>query len=494
MTFLNHRGRLVLLLSSLLISLLPSACSSAKPHPANPLPAIPTVKFNIEELPSSPTFPATSTPFLQQITVSRPLYTLDASLDYLNHQLDITQSIAYTNLSSDALNELLIIIEPHRIPNTFELISLKWHNIDQLPDFTLDAGILRVQTINPIRSGERRQINIIYQLKLPAQSGIFGYTPVQANLTNWYPFIPPYQSGIGWLVYQPAQVGEYWVYDSADFDVAIHLDDPDLVIAAPSPAIPIEHGFRYQLQAARSFSWAVSQKFEVLTAHAGDIPVFAYVFPTHRTAGAAALDAAQKAIPIFQDLFGDYPYESLSLIELDYHDGYESDGLFFLGQKYFYAPFASPQNYLTTLSVHETAHQWWCALVGSDQAIEPWLDEALSTYSELLFYENQYPDMVDWWWEFRINRFSPTGFVNSTIYDFDDPILYTHAVYLRGALFLHSLRQHIGDKAFFTSLRQLAALGSQRHITTEDFFAIISQNNPQDISPLLAEYFNTNNQ
>jgi len=45
------------------------------------------------------------------------------------------------------------------------------------------------------------------------------------------------------------------------------------------------------------------------------------------------------------------------------------------------------KNYLTTLSVHETAHQWWDGLVGTDQALEPWLDEALATYAERIFYQ-----------------------------------------------------------------------------------------------------------
>jgi hypothetical protein len=29
---------------------------------------------------------------------------------------------------------------------------------------------------------------------------------------------------------------------------------------------------------------------------------------------------------------------------------------------------------------HETAHQWFYSLVGNDQALDPWLDEALATW------------------------------------------------------------------------------------------------------------------
>jgi hypothetical protein len=96
--------------------------------------------------------------------------------------------------------------------------------------------------------------------------------------------------------------------------------------------------------------------------------------------------------------------------------------------------------------VHVKAHQWWQGLVGNDQAWEPWLDEALSTYSELFFYECHYPALVDWWWHFRVNRFEPTGAVDSTIYDFDHFRPYINTVYLRGALMLHDMRRQAGDE------------------------------------------------
>jgi hypothetical protein len=32
-------------------------------------------------------------------------------------------------------------------------------------------------------------------------------------------------------------------------------------------------------------------------------------------------------------------------------------------------------------AVHETAHQWWYALVGNDEYRHPWMDEALAQYT-----------------------------------------------------------------------------------------------------------------
>jgi len=39
--------------------------------------------------------------------------------------------------------------------------------------------------------------------------------------------------------------------------------------------------------------------------------------------------------------------------------------------------------FLDVITQHETAHQWFYSLVGNDQAHDPWLDEALATWSQL---------------------------------------------------------------------------------------------------------------
>ena len=39
---------------------------------------------------------------------------------------------------------------------------------------------------------------------------------------------------------------------------------------------------------------------------------------------------------------------------------------------------------------HETAHQWWYSVIGNDEISEPWLDEALTEYSTVLYFEEKY--------------------------------------------------------------------------------------------------------
>ena len=41
------------------------------------------------------------------------------------------------------------------------------------------------------------------------------------------------------------------------------------------------------------------------------------------------------------------------------------------------------------LIAHETAHQWWYSVIGNDEINEPWLDEALTEYSTILYFEER---------------------------------------------------------------------------------------------------------
>jgi len=141
------------------------------------------------------------------------------------------------------------------------------------------------------------------------------------------------------------------------------------------------------------------------------------------------------------------------------------------------------------IGVHEMAHQWWFGLVGNDQAMEPWLDEAMAVYSEEIFYRFIYPNSHDWWWNFRVNYFGPSGYVDTNIYEAPSFRAYVNAVYLNGANFMEALNYRMGDDAFFHFLQDYTSRYGRGRATAYDFFAVARQNTTADISDLIAAYF-----
>ena len=422
-------------------------------------------------------------------------YTLSANLDYDNHHLRVDEQITYGNHFDTSLSNLLLLVEPNRYPDGFHLTSLRWSDDQEITDYAFEGAELIITLREPLKPGEIIHLSLSYELNLPQQSAPYGYSERQTNLSDWYPTIPPYIPGAGFLVREPSFPGEHLAYDTADFVVDIHLTSPNsaeglpLTIAASALDKGDQDQHTYRLEAARNFAWSVSDQYQVLITTVADVQVLGYSFPYHASSDEPALQTTADALALFSDLFGPYPHESLSVVEADFLNGMEYEGLNFLSHAFYDYFTGTPENNLVIIAAHEVAHQWFYGQVGNDQALEPWLDEALCTYSESLFYKHTYPDLLEWWWDNRVRFHEPTGWVDSTIYDTNDFKVYKDAVYLRGAMFLDDLRVLIGDEAFNAFLLDYLKQYTDEQATANGFFALLENHTEADLSGLLSKYF-----
>ena len=93
---------------------------------------------------------------------------------------------------------------------------------------------------------------------------------------------------------------------------------------------------------------------------------------------------------------------------------------------------------------HELAHQWWYGVVGNNQVKEPWLDEGLTTFSELLYMHDQVGGSA----EFLVRAAKVSDEIHErrlpvTLYKYSDSI-YGLMVYTRPAAMLWELMDEIG--------------------------------------------------
>jgi hypothetical protein len=424
----------------------------------------------------------------------RTRYYLDVNLDYDAKKVSVDQTISYTNNTGDTISLLPLQVPPAYQAGVFLLTDLQIDQIQPEVKSEFKGALIHLEFDPPLEPDQQIEINLNYQL-FPTQGwGAFGYTQRQLLLADWYPMVPPHRDEPGWVIRPPGQVGEHLAYPLSDFHLNLCLapTQQPLILAVSTPLIKqTGECYQYQAQQVRNISLAISSDYHVATAESDQVTVLAYTFQEHADLGQRAADLVVQSWATFTDLFGDNQRNFISIVEADIFDGLETDGLIYLSEWYYQTADPTPRNLFELLVVHETAHQWFYGYIHNDQALEPWLDEALATYSEVLFYEMHHPQLVDWWWDFRVAAYAPEGMVNASIYDFNHFRPYINAVYLRGATFLQALRDEIGDPAFFEALSLYAQLEGESDYwrTADDFIDIFWWGSDADLTPIFSAFF-----
>ncbi|NQS92184.1 MAG: hypothetical protein HQ574_07200 [Chloroflexi bacterium] len=448
--------------------------------------------------------PATPTPDQgpqpTTIPLERPQYNLAADLDYYNQRIVVEEIILIPHPSQSVLNELVLVVPPNAWFQVFSIQEMVWSEGNPVEGYLLDGVRLTIPLDPPWNPGEQKEIRIRYSLDLPQQNARegygpspFGYTPAQTNLVDWYPMVPPYQEENGWVIHDPWIFGEYLVYPAADFKVDLNMNNPGLVVAASSPAVKEGDLLQYSLTRARNFVFSISPNYVVLEGEVNGTRVYGYIFPGYSISGEAAFKATLESLALYEDLFGPYIQPSLAMVQADFNHGMEYEGLYFQSHGFFDTYSGNQESFLIAIAVHETAHQWWYGQVANDQALEPWLDESLCTFSELAYYEQLYPQSVDWWWATRVNYYEPSGQINRSIYGFqeylDQYLAYRDATYLQGAKFLSDLKNELGEEAFYTFLQDYVDRNQSQIVSGEDFFSLLDTYLDAGPLPWVSEYF-----
>jgi hypothetical protein len=469
-----------------------SLTSTAIPLTNIPLPTITITPTYTTE----PTQTLTPSPKIAQFPNSHH-YRISADLDYGWKVVTAYQQITISHPSDQLLSEIVLVVQPNWYPGTFQLAEIAWMDGTPIDRYSLEGIQLSIPLDESWKPGTTRELSMKFILNLPTLDrgeefgpNPFGYTSRQINLTDWHPFVPPYVDG-EWLVHNPWYYGEHLAYPMADYEAEIRLNNAPAGTVIAANALDQGEGDThfYRLNQSRNFVLSISPEYKMFQEDVDGVTLLGYSFPYEVEIGQAAFDATVEAYRLYNQLFGPYSHDSLTMIQADFLHGMEYDGLYFLSKAFYNTYDGTPATYLVAIAVHETAHQWWFGLVGNDQALEPWLDEALCTFTERIYYENLHPEALGWWLEYRVAYYQPQGWVDQSIYESNGYRPYRDAVYLNGMNFLTELRDLVGEDVFMVFLADYLARNTHRLATTADFFNILSEHTDANWSLLKAKYF-----
>jgi len=420
------------------------------------------------------------------------------------------ERLDYVNNEGVALDELYLRLYPNG-DRTYGAGRLKMNNLTSdgepiAPELEGGGMDAKLPLAEPLPPGGEVRVELDFSGEVPqnfagyngSSYGIYDYTDGVLKLANWFPILAAYDDQ-GWHLDPIYPWGDAVYSETALFEVWITSPQAQVVVASgteldrtANPDGTVTH--HYVSGPMRDFFVAMSPNFKKITAQVGETAVNSYYLAGDEPGGRAALEVATDALGLFDERFGRYPFAELDVVEtpLPWIGGVEYPGLVLISDKlYSSAEYLAREELQFAMIVsHEVSHQWWYSLVGNDVIEEPWLDEALATYSsgvyiEELLGETAYKELLqDWQWNYERARSQTDAPVTASLDRFTNNSTYYGIVYCGGALFYHELQAKIGDEPFFASLQEYFQQFKYRVATTEDLLGIFEEVSGEDLEEL----------
>jgi aminopeptidase N len=187
------------------------------------------------------------------------------------------------------------------------------------------------------------------------------------------------------------------------------------------------------------------------------VPIRFWYLPGHRDGAERLVGEVKDYLAFFESTLGPYPFadEKAGFAETPYL-GMEHQTINAYGNGYKLAPEG-----FDWLMQHEFSHEWFANQLTNAGNADMWLQEGLGSYMQPLYLKWKQGDAAyaAYLWDMRkkVNSrvpLAPAGFVSSAYYD-DADAGWGNDIYYKGAWIMHTLRETIGDKAFFAATRRL---------------------------------------
>lgn len=425
---------------------------------------------------------------IEDIAKNLTNYSLSLSFDDQTKTLKGEQSVDYINSTNTSLNEVWF----HLYPNAFaqgvstkpvslsykekaypngedfggiEIEDVKVGNTQkQINVGGVENQVLKVELNEELFPQERVQIFLTYTVTLPNCLHRFGYGDNTYNFGNFYPVACIYENG-EFDVDAYGSNGDPFYSEMANYNVEIECDG-DFVVATTGEQVLNEvselglRNINAKATAVRDFAFVMSKKFEVISQKTGDTTVMYYYYNDENAE--ESLKAGVDSIKTFSNLFGKYPYKTMSVVKSNFiHGGMEYPNLVYISD--------SVEDYkdYKNVIIHEVAHQWWYNLVGSDACEFAWLDEGLTEYSTLMFYKENPNYNVDVRESLNssLSSYLLYSEISTAVYgEFDSKMTrnvnsfrgdldYVYVTYVKGVLFFDNLNELVGNKNFVKALK-----------------------------------------
>ena len=473
-----------------------------------------------------------------------PKYEIEARVDTAGHIIRAKQKVTLVNNSDKAVKEAYFHIYPNRkytekekrfisryaayfkvnlFPEGFQSGSIKINSVSssgQGLKYQIegeDQTILKIELENEVAAGSSSVIELEYQVEIPHGYGRFGWNKNITSLLRWYPMLSVLDRE-GWHNYPFYPYHQPYFSEAAIYSVKLTVAKEQTLIHSgilkeekqnPDGSKTI---FLESELPLRDFGLALSPDYKVKSLEAGGIKINSYYFEGDDFYAQKAAECARDLMESYSQKLGPYPYKEFNIApSFIAYGGTQSSNLILIDTRVYRLP-KFLARYFDFLIAHETGHQWFYNLVGSDEYKEMVVDEGLNSYFILRYLEDKYgpdakvmalPRALGWLipnFSFRraqTDRYSFTAENGldspalNKLSSFQEPSSIFSITYGKGSKIWDMLNYVVGDEIFNKIMKRIFAEYRFRNISMRDIQALVKEESGQDLDWFFQEWFKT---
>ena len=484
---------------------------------------------------------------------NRADYDLHATLDTVTGTVRGMMTLRYTNNSPNILPVLWFQTEQNGFRDHPGASSSEHPYGDIIDQFTVvvdgkdtpvsledHATEAKVTLPTPLHPGNTVTVHATWHFVVPprGQAGDgnnarismylarMGRTRSQYHIAQWYPRVNVYDDVHGWNIEPYLGEGEFFL-EYGDFTLAVTvpasyivaatgtLDNPRDVLTPTEidrltlashadtvvPIVTVQElrngaahpkkggmvTWRFHAQNVRDAVFAASPAYPWDATSWHGILAQAYYRPAAAPAWHNVADMARMSIQKYSERWYPYPYPRVSVAEGDVPGGMEYPMISFDGG-FGVADTATDGFDLIT---HETGHNWFPMIVGSNERMHAWMDEGFNEFINTFSNARRYPQSGDQ--QTRANAYKDG--IEQQIRENNACILDTPAddgcdAYNKPVAALQMVRQTVlGPAVFDSAFRTYIRRWAYKHPTPQDFFRTMNDVSGRNLDWFWREWF-----
>lgn len=365
-----------------------------------------------------------------------------------------------------------------------------------------DKTVFQVKLPRPVPPGQDVTFQIKFKATFPEVIARTGYKRTFLLAGQWFPKVGVWWHG-QWNCHQFHALTEFFA-DFGTFDVKITLPK-DYVIGASGVQVgDHDNGngtktVAFHAEDIHDFAWTADPNFKVITdtfdGSVGPVRIRLLSYDSHQRAWDPYIYCVKNTMKRFDEWYGPYPYAQITVVDPP-HGGMEAGGMeyptFITGDSGWWIP--KGVHFIDLVTEHEFGHQYWYAMVATNEFENAWLDEGINSYTEVKVLDDIYgknTSVIDTLGaqlsEREIQRMqylSAPGFDPLSRHSYQDMSMGSYGAisYGKTASMLITLEKIVGEQTLRNALHVYFMKYRFTHPTTEDFVNTVSQVAGQDLS------------